>query len=265
MTVMPSPAPSRFESTAGYYARFRPGYPAAAIDLLVDRFQLSPTTRVLDLGCGTGQLAIPFAARGIPVHAVDPDLDMLIEGIRAESHAGVSGINWMRGDDTGLPTLPLPPLHLCTMGASFHWMDRSRILMELDRRGVIGISVLSNGSVWSGEGDDWEAVVKQVIVEFLGSERRAGAGTYVHPEDRHETVLEQSPFPSVERHTFKTAYNWTIDDIIGLQLSTSYASSAQLSERLTDFRRVMHERLAPLATDGALAVEVISEILIATR
>ena len=122
--------PELFEGTAWYYARYRPAYPTKAIDLLTARFNLNHASAVLDLGCGTGQIAIPLAARGIPVSAIDPDVEMLAEGLRAEQRAGIYGITWLRGDDGCLNRLPLAPLTLCTMGESFHWMNRDEVLRE---------------------------------------------------------------------------------------------------------------------------------------
>jgi ubiquinone/menaquinone biosynthesis C-methylase UbiE len=50
-----------FTGTAWFYARYRPDYPDEVIDLLRERFRLSETSRVLDLGCGTGQIALKVA------------------------------------------------------------------------------------------------------------------------------------------------------------------------------------------------------------
>jgi len=47
---------------ADFYQRYRRGYPAAVFDALVDAFALTVDDVVLDLGCGTGQLALPIAA-----------------------------------------------------------------------------------------------------------------------------------------------------------------------------------------------------------
>ena len=52
--------PGLFEGAAAYYARYRPKYPMAMFDRLVDRFDLGTLSSVLDLGCGTGQLALPL-------------------------------------------------------------------------------------------------------------------------------------------------------------------------------------------------------------
>jgi len=56
-----------FCGKAGYYARYRRGYPATVFDMIVTRFSLTPGTAALDLGCGTGNMAIPLARRGLKV------------------------------------------------------------------------------------------------------------------------------------------------------------------------------------------------------
>jgi len=269
-------APGLFEGTSWYYSRYRPGYPAEAIEVLVRRFELNASTHVLDLGCGTGQIAIPLAARGVPVHAVDPDVEMLGEGLRAEEKAAAHGVAWIRGDDKSLEYLHLPSLVLCTMGASFHWMDRDRILRTLDSMivGKGGIAVLSGTSVWarsehcreqSSQEGGWPSVVKEVVVEFLGQERRAGAGVYNHPKDRHEVVLARSPFTKVEKLTIVASQSLTVDQIVGLQLSTSYASPAQLLGRVDEFKKVLSDRLTSLEPSGLFRSETTTEIILGTR
>jgi len=53
----------------------RPAYPTALIDALAD---LSPPgARIVDVGAGTGHLALPLAARGFDVIAVEPAEEML--------------------------------------------------------------------------------------------------------------------------------------------------------------------------------------------
>jgi SAM-dependent methyltransferase len=266
--TQPSNGPGLFEGTAPYYARYRRGYPAEVIDLVVERFALDRSTRVLDLGCGTGQLAIPLAARHIPVHAVDPDLDLLTEGLRAERAANLRGIAWYAGDDRCVEQLHLPILKLCTMGASFHWMDRDGVLKALDRLIARdgGVAVLGDGgSIWSGPDSGWPAVVKQVVMDFLGPERRAGGSTYQRPAERHETVLARSSFRRVDKVDFTVSETKTIEDIVGLELSTSYASPAQLGVRLAEFRRVLEERLRRLEPSGVFPAERTIEVLVATR
>ena len=51
-----------FASTAEYYARYRPGYPAAVFGRIRAAFGLDGIGRLLDLGCGAGELARPLHA-----------------------------------------------------------------------------------------------------------------------------------------------------------------------------------------------------------
>ena len=66
-------ATERFSSRADNYARYRPSYPAAAIDLLSARCGLVAGARVADLGSGTGILSALLLERGAQVFAVEPN------------------------------------------------------------------------------------------------------------------------------------------------------------------------------------------------
>jgi len=121
-----------FSGKAGYYSRYRRGYPAGIFDAIIAGFGLTPSSEILDLGCGTGNVAIPLAERGFHVHAVDPEPEMLAEGRRRSRISGSCRIGWHLGADSTLTGLALPPLRLCTMGLSFHWMDRVAVLTMLD-------------------------------------------------------------------------------------------------------------------------------------
>ncbi|MEU0515999.1 methyltransferase domain-containing protein [Amycolatopsis sp. NPDC006125] len=83
---------------ASDYARFRRGYRAEVFDLLAAEF---PLGRVLDLGCGTGQLTVPMAARAGAVIGMDPSPDMLAHARAAE----VGNVVWVVGADSDVPTL----------------------------------------------------------------------------------------------------------------------------------------------------------------
>lgn len=59
-----------------------------------------PPRRLLDLGCGTGELALALAARGHAVTGVDPAAAMLE---RARRKPGAGGVRWIRGDLAAVP------------------------------------------------------------------------------------------------------------------------------------------------------------------
>jgi SAM-dependent methyltransferase len=57
---------------------------------------------VLDIGCGTGSLAVLLAAGGRTVVAVDPAEESLAI---AKAKDGAAKVRWIHGDATGLPPL----------------------------------------------------------------------------------------------------------------------------------------------------------------
>jgi predicted RNA methylase len=54
--------PTLFQGTARYYVRYRTPYPAGFFTHLRQVFQLDGSGHALDLGCGTGQLALPLSS-----------------------------------------------------------------------------------------------------------------------------------------------------------------------------------------------------------
>lgn len=65
-----------FGRVAELYDRARPSYPATTIDALVQHCGLSPGSRVLEVGAGTGKATELLAARGLVVTAIEPSADM---------------------------------------------------------------------------------------------------------------------------------------------------------------------------------------------
>lgn len=91
---------------ADYYAHYRRGYPPAVIARLVKALGVGPGDLIADLGCGTGQLAIPLARHVRHVLGIDPEADMLRHARAAAHEHGAHAISWLLASDTDLPTSP---------------------------------------------------------------------------------------------------------------------------------------------------------------
>ena len=257
-----------FRSTAPFYARYRSGYPPQFFEHLVDRFGLDGTQAVMDLGCGTGQIALDLAPHVATVCAVDPEPTMLVDGRRIAAERGLGNVTWTVGDSYRLGDLQLPELALVTMGASFHWMDRDAVLTGLDTLiGPGGAVVVASGGASALDPPPWNDTMAAVRAKYLGPERRAGSTTYTHPEERHEDLLRRSGFSQVE----SVEWVWTLDrdleSVVGLQFSLSYSAPSQFDgeQQREAFEADLREALAIANPSGQFREEIRTEALIATR
>lgn len=257
-----------FDSTAWYYARYRSSYPHELFDYLRQQCRLDGDQTVLDLGAGTGQVAIPLAPRVRNVIAVDPDAAMLDEGRRLANERQVTNITWLRGDSFRLAELRLPTLDLVTMGAAFHWMDRDGVLQRLDQlvQPAGAVAIISGGASPTAEPcPEWVSVIASIRERFLGRERRAGSATYQHPKERHGAVLARSPFSDVHTGSWTRQVVRDLDSVVGVQFSYSFSAPALLGGQREAFDNEIREALAELSPSGVFAETAVTEVLLAKR
>jgi trans-aconitate methyltransferase len=105
----------------------RPYYPEETFSLLAglcDPYCL----HVLDIGCGTGEVARRIAPRVALVDAVDLSSAMLAKG-KGLPGGEASNLSWIEGE---IETVALtPPYGLITAASSLHWMEWSVVLPRL--------------------------------------------------------------------------------------------------------------------------------------
>ncbi|HVC23203.1 MAG TPA: class I SAM-dependent methyltransferase [Candidatus Dormibacteraeota bacterium] len=65
-----------FGEVAELYDRYRPGYPEAAFDRIMEFSRLRAGQRALEVGSGTGRATVPLARRGLLVTALEPSQEM---------------------------------------------------------------------------------------------------------------------------------------------------------------------------------------------
>lgn len=255
-----------FKGTAWHYARYRQGYPEPFFLHITERFHLDETGRLLDLGCGTGQLAIPLAKRFEQVVGMDPEPEMLAEAKVQARQAGVTSITWIEGGSADLEDMKaqLGTFRLVTMGSSFHWMDRDATLRTLAKMIVPsgGIVIVWTEFLWN-KTNEWTQTVKTVIQHWLGEERRAGSSTYVELKERHESVLARSPFKCRETYRLEYRRRWTVESLIGQLYSTSFSSVAVLGNKRESFEEDLRKTLLELNPSGEFTEDVVLEAYLA--
>jgi SAM-dependent methyltransferase len=244
-----------FRGTAAYYERFRVPYPREVFDWITNEYRLDGRGRLLDGGCGTGQVALPLSHLFDEVIALDPDEQMLRACERAAHDRGVTNIRFLNSR-TEEVTNDISPLRLATFGASFHWMDRvfvaERLYNLMEPTG--GIVAISPSNFLSGR-EPWQAIVIQTIKDWLGQERRAGAGLF-KSTPLHQECLAQTPFTNIKLIDFHTTHVWTIDNFIGFLYSTSFASRAVLGDLQEPFEEDLRNRLSGISDTDRFVEEI---------
>ena len=224
----------------------RPTYPSEIFTLL-NALIVDEPRAVLDVGCGTGNVARPLANYVERVDAVDRSLPMLA---RARTLPGGDSpkIRWLHGRAEDVETQP--PYALVTAGESLHWMDWGVILprfaQEVSPHGVLAIVYLVDQPVPWGEG------YLQIVRRFTNNP------TYV-PFDWIAELEKYQLFQKLgECKTAAVSVRQTVEDYVAAQHARSSLSlETMTAEQATQFDMEMRTLLLPFAQDGLLTLSVV--------
>jgi SAM-dependent methyltransferase len=140
-----------FDEAPELYDRVRPGYPEAVFEDLTTLARLRPGSRVLELGCGTGQATVPLAARGLEVVAIE-----LGAGLADVARRNLAAFPRVDIVNAAFEEWPLPPASFDAVVAatSFHWLDAEvRLAKVADAlRSGGALAIIATHHVAGGDG-----------------------------------------------------------------------------------------------------------------
>lgn len=236
-------------AAADVYERGRPGYPAAAVELIVERTGLRPGRRLLDLAAGTGKLTRLLVPSGAEIVAVEP-----IDEMRARLERSAPGVEALAGTAERIP-LPAASVDAVTVAQAFHWFDAEVALREIHR-------VLRPGGalvlLWNlrDRNDAVQAAVSEIVDPL-----EAGTPT---PERRDwPGLLDGSDlFGPCETASFRHAQTVDEQGLVERVLSISFVGSAP-----PDVRRCVERRLREIAREhgGRIELPYVTELYLAFR
>jgi len=242
-----------FRGTAPYYDRYRPPYPAELWADLRRRLPVTGSGRLLDLACGTGQIAFPLAAYFTEVVAVDQEPDSVEYGRTKAATAGVDNITWVTGSAETVE--PDGPFELIAVGNAFHRLKRSAVaarMMSWLRPGG-GVALVWGGGPWIGP-LPWQKAMGEVCADWMAradaTDRVPAGWERAMDEDPHDEVLARAGFEYLGRFDFEREDAWTVETLVGFTYSTSFLNRQALGDKARDFEADFARRLGPYADGG---------------
>jgi SAM-dependent methyltransferase len=241
---------TRFSDRVGDYVRFRPTYPAAALDHICAGLPIDGSLVAADVGAGTGISARLLADRGTRVIAVEPNADM--RGGAAQHPL----IEWREGtaEQTGVSD-GCVDLVLCAQ--AFHWFRQEEALREFHRilrpRGRLAI-------MWNKRDsrDPFTAAYRQAILAVEGE-------SPLEMREYDPGVMDRAGlFTPAEYFEIPNAQQLDLSGLIGRATSASYVPKSgprfeTLRESLT---RLYHEYAG---AEGTVILQYITQVYTATR
>lgn len=245
-----------YEGTAQAYDRYRRRYPTELIERLVDEVPLDHTSIVVDLACGTGQVAFALARTVQQVIAIDLEPDAVAQ---LEVQAATDGVVNVVASVGDAATADLPgAVDAITVGNGFHRLDRPAVAAKaLDVLRPGGCLALLWGDMpWVGH-TDWQLTLAEVVQEW----RQALTGDSAAlrrpaPEASHDHVIAEAGLTYLGKTEFLEATSWTFASLLGLVHSTSFLNQRVLGDQAKAFADDLRTHMEPLAADGRFEAEV---------
>lgn len=250
-----------FLGDAEDYFAARPGYPAELLDAAVTLGELSPGARLLEVGCGTGEVTAWFAARGFPILAMDRSPEMI--RLARRRMGKVENVELRVQDfEQESPNERFEGLILAT---AYHWLAPGtrvrRCADSLEPGGALILLWHTHPPPYTGYHDAAQPIYRRLVP---GWEPPASPGM---SEEKIDAVCEElgadGSFDSVERRT----HDWhrTYDRDLYLRLLNTYSDHRLLADEV---RRELYRELSTLIDDefdGVVDRPYRTELIVARR
>lgn len=244
-------AKQRFSNRVADYVRYRPSYPPALLDLLVNECGLRREHNIADIGSGTGLLSKLFLDHGNRLFGVEPNAEMRAAGEEyLRDYPNFTAIN----GSAEATTLPAASVDFITVGQAFHWFDKAAAGREFRR-------ILRPGGwvvvIWQDRrmeetpfGREYEHLLQRFSVDYSKVKDSYPEANKIRP------FFDAQTFRSRELPNQQT-FDW--DGLQGRLRSSSYAptpDAVNYAPMMTELRRAFDT----YQVDGLVRMEYFARI-----
>lgn len=221
--------------------RKRPPYPSELFDLILERLPRPNRARVLELGAGTGEIAIPLSEQVSVLDAVEPSAAMLNVAAR---QPGYERVRWHQQSAEAFAYASVYDLIVCAQCLA--WLDWEivfpRMLGALDPEGWL--VVVSQTAL---EELPWATDLKQIIARYSTNQD-------FQPFDLMEALESRGLFDLRGRKsTWPVPFSQSVEDYIdSIHARNGFSRDRMTSEAAADFDSEVRELLTAHHPDGLI-------------
>ncbi|MCD6550089.1 class I SAM-dependent methyltransferase [bacterium] len=259
---------SLFKGTYKYYVKYRPEIPEKVIQVIADHFYLKITDRILDIGCGTGQVARAFKEKCKEIVNVDADPEML-RWAKKITKSCKTKLVWVNCRAENLMKIKdkLGVFKIATCSRAFHHMNQEKVLENLDRliKQNGGVALFSDRALWNGK-RRWQKILKEIVEKYSNKVKSfSRERSYKTSNALWENVLRRSVFKKVKTYEISVVRKWDIQRIIGYLLSTSVCAPPLFGNKIDDFKEDVRKTLFSLNPKGIFQEKAVWSVVLGSR
>ena len=221
-----------FGNSSKNYQSSRREYPPELIDYIINKTNLTETSVILDIGCGTGKSTIPFAKIGCKIEAIDLSKEMIKEAIEATNKNLNISYNVCSFEDFKTDGKLFDAI---LSGTSFHWLEpiirTKKILSVLKNKGHIAI-------FWSYPAYENSDFLQKLREIYKNDVPKYPEG-YTKNEERFIPELKDyGLFENIRLKEFLVSETYTKEELINLLNSYSWITSLDSEAKENFFNKI---------------------------
>ena len=250
-----------FAGSARYYRAGRLPYPEELVAAFRQELGLDGRGRLLDVGCGTGEIALLLSPLYEAVVGLDADEEMIAEARAEARRQRRPNTTWVHARAEELP-LDLGTFRTATFAQSFHWMERERVAATV-------FDMLEPGGAWVHvdvkttpvaatdeqlpHPEPPRSQIAELAARYLGPVRRAGQGTLPRgTPGAEDEIMLAAGFAGPRRRPLggKRVVERSEDEVVASIFSVSSSAPHLFGADLGAFESELRELLRDASPDG---------------